>query len=474
MSLWKIAWRSIQRRRVASLLTTISMALGVALVVAVLLVVGIVDESFRSNTSLGYNMIVGAKGGELQLVLNTVYYLSQPVENIPYAYYQEFLPADRRPDQNDGKYSSAVTFAIPVCLGDYFGEFRVVGTTTEMFDDLEIDKGRKYEFAEGRNFVHHDPEHGFFEAVLGAKVARETGVRVGDRISPSHGNPDGALHEEGEFHVVGVLDYSGTPVDRAVFLNMEGFFLLDDHAKPISDDELSSNTGESVVIAGGVEPSEHDDHDIPAAEREPLPLEQREVTALLVRTSSELIGPVMLNRIKEGPTAQAVMPIRAIYSLFDMIVKPIQQLLLAISALICVVSGIGILVSIYNSMSDRQQEIAVMRALGAGRATVMMVVLFESVLLAAGGGLVGWLLGHGLVAAAGPYVEGKTGVAVGFFDLAPGVRITDYLPDLGVNVMVSAELLLVPLLIVLAVLVGLLPAVAAYRTDVARALAANP
>ena len=86
MSLWTIAWRSIQRRSVASTLTAFSMALGVALVVAVLLVLGVVSESFRSNSSLGYNLLVGAKGGRLQLVLNTVYYLSQPVENIPYDY----------------------------------------------------------------------------------------------------------------------------------------------------------------------------------------------------------------------------------------------------------------------------------------------------------------------------------------------------------------------------------------------------
>ena len=174
----------------------LSMALGVMLVVAVLSIHGVVSQSFRNNASLGYNMIVGAKGGQEQLVLNTVFYLSKPVENIPYTYYLEFLKRDERdrlqansfavecrtalcrlgrscsgraaaawqaspptarstalglslvPDTRakphhppvetgrDGKYGLMTELAIPLCLGDYFGRFRVVGTTPALFDDL--------------------------------------------------------------------------------------------------------------------------------------------------------------------------------------------------------------------------------------------------------------------------------------------------------------------------------------------------
>src|SRR5437868_15485292 len=96
MSLFRIAFRSILQRGVASLLTTFSMALGVMLVVAVLSIHGVVSQSFRNNASLGYNMIVGAKGGQEQLTLNTVFYLSKPVENIPYTYYLEFLKREER------------------------------------------------------------------------------------------------------------------------------------------------------------------------------------------------------------------------------------------------------------------------------------------------------------------------------------------------------------------------------------------
>ena len=138
------------------------MALGVMLVVAVLLIHGIIAESFRNNASLGYNLILGAKGGRLQLVLNTVFYLSEPVENIPYDFYQEFLPADQRDDGQQGKWADYVDRIIPVCLGDYYKQYRLVGTTPQMFDDYVYDEdtGHKYEFAEGRNFQHWNDEHG--------------------------------------------------------------------------------------------------------------------------------------------------------------------------------------------------------------------------------------------------------------------------------------------------------------------------
>ena len=118
---------SVQQRALASSLTAFSMGLGVMLLVAVLSIHGIIERSFQNNASLGYNMILGAKGGKLQLTLNTVYYLSQPIENLPYEYYLEFHAADRRDVEHktslyppkprrDGKYASFVELAIPVCL----------------------------------------------------------------------------------------------------------------------------------------------------------------------------------------------------------------------------------------------------------------------------------------------------------------------------------------------------------------------
>ncbi len=428
MNKWKIAWRSIQQRGLASSLTGLSMTLGVMLVVAVLVLHGVITNSFMNNASLGYNIVVGAKGGRLDLVLNTVYYLARPVENIPYSFYQEL---------REGKYAQYVGTAIPICLGDTYQDFRVVGTSPGFLDELTYG-GNPYTFADGRNFEAEE----FFGAVLGATVARETGLKVGDKFQPSHsGGPEAVVHNE-EFTVLGILDPTGTPNDRAVIINMEGFYLIPEHRTDIDLATAKKQASEGTY--------------------EPVPLDQREVTAVLVLTASfagappELMAPPLMKSINEGNVAQAVTPIREMATLFSTFVDPLRIILLVLTVMIVIVSGIGILVSIYNSMSERQHEIAVMRALGAGRQTVMLLVLLESILLSLAGGLAGWVVGHGLIALLAPWIAAQTGVSVGFFQF------------------VGYELVIIPGLILLATLVGYLPALAAYRTDVAKALQATP
>jgi putative ABC transport system permease protein len=538
MSLWRIAWRSIRQRGLASLLTAASMALGVMLVVAVLSIMGVIQQSFRTNATLGYNMIIGARGGKLQLTLNTVYYLSTPIENVPYDYYLEFLPrakrdaeraqslqaaaqeeraallelqslvaaagggpavrdsselglaeaahrlaldaADRRQldNQRDGRFSQFTKTVVPVGLGDYFGPFRVVATRPVMFESLRYgERGdRQYVFREGRNFREYSEENGLFEAIVGATVARERGVRVGDRISVSHGDPEGAGHGE-KFTVVGVLAPSGTPNDRAVFINMAGFYLMENHAKPLEKKAASPDAPRETAVEAEarVLAERHARsavvHDQEHGFFQPLPVEQREVTALLVLTTSPTVTPGLTNVINESGAAQAVLPVAEIVGLFELFVRPVQTLLLVLTGMICVVSGISILVSIYNSMSDRRHEIAVMRALGASRNTVMGIILLESIMLSLGGGAAGWIAGHALnVAASGP-IERETGVSMGFFDVAPPVNILELLGvESRLSVGISMELLLIPALVALAIAVGFLPALSAYRTDVSRSL----
>ena len=504
MSLWKIAWRSIEQRSLASTLTAVSMALGVALVVAVLVIHGIIAKSFMTGSGLGYDLIVGAnKGGKLQLVLNTVYYLSSPVENIPYPFYKEFT---------EGQYKPFVETAVPVCLGDYYEEFRVIGTTPGFFDDLDYSNGKKFAFSDGQNFKADE----FFSGVIGSTVAAQTGLKVGSEFHPTHGaGPD--AHQHDPFRVVGILAPTGTPNDRALFVNIEGFYLLDNHAKPLDEvsakphaDHAAGADEEHKHEHGHDDAGEHDDehaeehaaeehkhdeehkpgekhedhaehehkeghehahdhdhehghdHDHGHGHHEPLPEAQREVTAVLVRTLAPPGSPPgiyamgLVKSINKGAQGQAVQPIREISSLFQLFVEPVKWLLLGLTILIVIVAGIGILVSIYNSMSERQHDIAVMRALGAGRQTVMLIVLFESILLAVGGGLIGWLLGHLLIWGLNPWLVANTGVGIGLFQFVP------------------LELVIIPGLIVLAAIVGYLPALVAYRTDVAKALSASP
>ena len=432
MTLFGIAWRNIRQRLFTSGLTALSLALGVALVVATLVTGGIVKRAFESGAGLGYNMIVGAKGSPLQLVLNSVYLISKPIENVSWSTYQDFLPAARRADGTDGRFAGSVATAVPICMGDYFRGFRVVGTNADYFDRL-APAGGAFRFSSGRNLR----DDAFFEGVLGASVAETLGLKVGDTFAPTHAADDGPVHDP--FTVAGILARTGTPVDRGVYVNMEGFYLQEGHAKPV---EGAEEPVPAAAVAG-----------TPAA----LPAAQREVTAILVETASpagmppELMAMGLHQTLNEGRDAQAAMPVRVIRELFDLFVRPLELVLLLVTALVVLVSAIGILVSMVGSALERSRDVAVMRALGARRGQVLATVLLEAILLAVGGGFVGWLLGHGLVAALGPWITANTGVPVSLLSAAP-----------------LAEVLLVPLLIGLAILAALLPALAAYRTDVAK------
>ncbi len=445
MTLFGIAWRSIRQRLLTSGLTALSLALGVALVVATLVIGGLVRDAFASGSGLGYNLIVGAKGSPLQLVLNSVYLVSKPIENISWSFYQEFLPADARPDGQAGRYAGSVATAVPICMGDYFKSFRVVGTSAAYFDRLTVGDGRPFAFAAGRNF--RDDE--FFGGVVGSAVAARLGLSVGDPFAPTHGADDGLEHDP--FIVTGILARTDTPVDRGVYVNMEGFYLQEGHAKPVEGDSAGHEHAPPQAEAPAAANAAGDRH------LAPLPFAQREVTAILVETAApagmppELLAMGLKTTINEGREGQAAEPVREIRTLLDLFVRPLELLLLLVTTLVVIVSAIGILVSMVGSALERSRDVAVMRALGARRSHVLTAVLLEAVILAVGGGLAGWLLGHGIVAAIGPLITTNAGVSAGFFSAAP-----------------AGELLLVPLLVGLAVLAALLPALAAYRTDVAK------
>ncbi len=456
MNLFLIAVRNMQQRGLATILTMFSMTLGVALVVLVLGVSWIITESFDRNSNVGYNLIVGAKGGSLQLALNTVFYLSKPIEVIPYEDYLELLPGELARSQEIKKIGGRVAeperpgkfngytdggFAIPVCLGDYYGPFRVIGTSPEFFSELRYGRSAesKYTFSSGRNFLDFSDENGFNEAVLGAHVAKKMNKKVGDSFATTHGDPEGEGHGV-EFKVVGILDATGTPNDRAAFINLEGFYKLDGHARAFAD---LANRDEDKEFVERVDPGQ------PAR----LPLEKRDLTAILVKTGDPMFAVFLQREVNKRLRTQAVSPIEEISKMLNTFVKPIQSAFLVVTIVVCVVSAISILVSIYNSMAARRKDIAVMRALGARRDVVMAVVLLESLLIAVGGGLVGWVAGHAVGVVFSGMVEGETGITITFL-----------------NTLTFYEWLLVPGLVVLATLAGILPAVVAYRTDVSQNL----
>ena len=605
MGILQIAWRSIQQRGLASFLTTLSLALGVSLVVAVLLISGFIDKYFGGETDLGFNMVVGSKGSGTQLVLNSVYHLDRTLEPLPYSFYKKFT---------SGEFKNAVHLCVPICMGDTYQGFRVVGTTTDFCDKMANSERQPFRMAKGRNFYANE----YFEAVIGSAAARATGLTVGSTFQPVHGVDTTHVHDP--FKVVGVLAPTGTPVDNALYINIEGFYLQDNHAKPEEESAMKSvsfrakaqsetstptpqdatpgslesstkSLPESLPDASNAEQTptqestpanaqdaegkeghthaeneaehdhehdehEHDDHahdehvhddhahehdheehahehaspaenaqtkdaedghghehgdehehhapstpsstdsksTSPDAEHhheehdhaehdhsehahaehdheshdheshdhaghdheghshDPLPESQREVSALLINVDP-LNSPGLAKKINEGVEAQAALPILVIQELLNTFVRPLSTLLFVLAMLIVVVSAIGILVSIYNSMSERRKEIAVMRALGASREMVMAIILCESCMLALLGGICGWVLGRGLVFAAKPWVAALSGAEFGL------LRYNSY------------ELWIVPGLIGAALIAGLLPSLLAYRVDVSKSLA---
>ncbi len=478
MSLWKIAWRSIQQRSLASLLTAISMALGVMLVVAVLVVYSVVQQAFHRGGE-GYNLIVGPpKGSSRDLVLTNVFYIGQPITTLPYSVYQDLYQSRIG--------LGVVEIAVPICLGDMYQDKRVVGTTPDMFNELTYYGDRKYEFAQGHNFGEND----FFDAVAGATAARQAGLKLGDKFRPMHEIAgERSHHKHGAFTIVGILKPTGTPNDNALFVNIEGFYRVGGHAGKLPGLEAASAAsspgssakgtlaqgtsakGTSVAAkAGGsqskvaAEPDEKPKSEAEEAaeeEREEhavIPDSQKQISAVLVRVYAEKESQTraLAAEINRRKDAQAAIPSEEIYNLFEMIIGNIEVVLLAFAVMIVLVAGIGIMVSIYNSMNDRRHEIAIMRALGARRSTVMTVILLESILLSLGGGLMGLGLGHGLLFVAGPWIAEKVNLPLNTLDFRP------------------IELVLIPGLLVLASIVGYLPAVAAYRTDVGKSLIANP
>jgi len=344
-----------------------------------------------------------------------------------------------------------------------------------------------FTFRSGRTLQDFSPEHGYFEAVVGARVAKQMNVTLGEKFYPTHGDPTGHGHELG-FTIVGILDPTGTPNDRAAFVNLEGFYLMDGHAKPVETDEGSESDTEDVLdeaidaeeanerqpesdpndstevstsngihlVQSDITPQQTDNL---SGIKQPeeyrlLSIPEREVTSVLVRNGNIMFAPGMQNAINEGIRSQAAAPIGEINKLMNLIVGPLLTALLAITVITCAVAAVGILVSIYNSMNDRRRDIAVMRALGARRTTVTAIIVFESFQVALIGTIVGWILAHAAIVMYSGQIEDQTGVQVSFFTTS------------------NYEILVLPLVLALALIAALLPAWAAYRTDVGSNLSA--
>jgi len=360
-----MAWRGLRERALATALTAASIALGVALAVAVLLLEREARAGFLGTATGVEVLVAGAKGSRIDAVLGTLFHVGRAPGRVARSFAAR-LAADER-----------VEYAVPIAVGDSFRGAPVVGTTAEFFERFRPRPGVAFEI-EGR-------WGGGALAVLGADAARATGLREGDRFVPSHtGLADDPTHRDEHFTVSGVARATGTAHDRAIYVDLDDFLHLRGHA---------------------------------GLERDGA--EEDAVSAVLVkmRASSPLVLEPFLREIDDSREAQAVRPAQVVAELFGL-VGTAQRLLTWVAWLVIAVAAAGVCVSLYAATAARRGEIAILRALGARRRSVFGIVLLEAALVCAIGGVAGLALGRGGAFLAAPLVEARAGIRL---DLGGGL-----------------------------------------------------
>jgi putative ABC transport system permease protein len=353
-----MAWRGLRARGVASTLTGASVALGVALAVAVFVLERAARAAFEGTATGVEVLVAGTKGSRLDAVLGTLFHVGRAPGRLPLAF-AERLAADPR-----------VEYAIPVAVGDSFRGAPIVGTTEEFFERFRPRPGLAFE-------IEGEWRGGGRAAVAGAEAARRTGLRVGDVFAPSHsGLAEDPTHRDEPFTVTGVARATGTAHDRAIYVDLADFLHLRGHSGMARDGE-----------------------------------DEAAVSAVLVKTraGSPLVLEPFLREIDDSREAQAVRPAQVVAELFDL-VGSAQRVLGWVAWLVVAVACAAVAVSLYAATAARRGEIAVLRALGARRRTVFFVVQMEAALVCALGGLGGLLLGRAGAMLAAPFVEARAGV----------------------------------------------------------------
>jgi putative ABC transport system permease protein len=378
----------LRARALQTALSLLLLALGAGTIVMLLLVVGQLEERMGRDAR-GIDLVVGAKGSPLQLILAGIYHLDAPTGNIPLAAAQSLAK------------NRLVRKAMPLALGDSWKSYRIVGAEhayVEHYGGKVV--GRLYEKP--------------MEAVLGAEVAARTGLGAGARIVGAHGiGAEGDEHGEAPYSVVGTLQATGTVLDRLVLTSIESVWHV------------------------------HEKHEASEA---------REVTVLLLQYASPLAAATLPRQVNAQSELQAASPAYETARLFRIVGVGVEALR-AFALVLMLAAGLSVFIALYTALEERRYDLAVMRALGASPARLFGLLLFEGLLLALIGALLGVLLGHAFTGVLGAWLERQQQPAVSGLDFRAG------------------ELWVVAAATGIGVIAALVPAWRAYRTDVSRTLA---
>lgn len=451
--------KSLLYRKFTVGLTVLAIALSVALLLGVERLREATRTSF-SNTVSGIDLIVAARGDDLQILLATVFGVGSTANTVDWDTYQDIAS---RPE---------VAWAIPIALGDTHAGFAVMGTTPDYFRYFRFGRDRALSLSEGQGFAHGS------DAVIGAEVAERLGYTLGTTFVNAHGSGEieGHLHDEAPFEITGILDWTGTPVDRMVFISLESFTALHADEEEISSDPLamsddhligsgSSDGTENVPASAAAEAVTHETEHIDAHHDEEHGHEDHDgsepgdhhheehgelhhddehhdgehhgeahaedhphdadggkggdLNAIFVGLSAPeaVLGIQRAIANYEAEPLTGVMPAATLLRLWS-ITSVAETALRAVAVAVVVAGLIGMIVMLSATLDARRREFAILRSVGATPIHVAALVLLEAALVAASGIVTGLVILGCALAVAGSYVLPDLGLTVAYASLS--------------------------------------------------------
>lgn len=375
MTLFPLAAKSLWNRRLTSALVVISIALSVALLLGVERLRTQARSSF-ANTLSGTDLIIGARGSPINLLLYSVFRIGDPTNNVRWASYQAIAAHPQ------------IAWTVPLSLGDSHRGFRVLGTTGDYFQYYRYGRSQLLQWMEGREFAD------VFDAVLGAEVAERLGYRLGQSMVIAHGAGEVsfALHDDKPFRVVGILARTGTPVDQTVHVSLAGIEAI--HADwqggaPVPGLRLS------------------------AEQVRQLNLTPKTITAVLVGLKSKTAIFRLQREINEfaDEPLLAILPGLTLQQLWDLL-GVAENALLVVSGLVVLVGLTVMLTALLTGLNERRREMAILRAVGARPGQIFTLMLGESLVLTLCGAALGALLLQGGLFWVEPILESRLGLTI--------------------------------------------------------------
>ncbi|WP_061007819.1 ABC transporter permease [Vibrio sp. CUB2] len=377
----KLAWKSLMNRKATAILTIMTVAISVVLLLDVERIRTQAKDSF-ANTISGTDLIVGGRSGQVNLLLYSVFRIGNATNNIDWKSYEEF--ANHR----------AVDWAIPISLGDSHKGFRVMGTNHSYFEHYKYGSKQPLTFSEGREF------NGLFETVLGSDVAKKLGYKIGSEIIIAHGISDVGFsrHDNLPFKVVGILAPTGTPVDKTVHVSLEAIEAI--------------HVGWESGARLGPTPS--------AEELKARDFQPKQITAMLIGLKSRIQTFALQRQINTYPQEplSAIMPGVALHELWGMM-SIAEQALMAVSGFVVVAGLLGMLSSLLTSLQERRREMAILRAMGARPKHVFSLLISEASLLTFAGIIVGVAGLYSMLALLQPIIQQSYGIHLTLTALSP-------------------------------------------------------